>query len=848
MIFSQSLSGDAWAVRTTADATHVPVELRERLRAGIAASVPGCAHTDLMAAGLLDDPYLADNELRQYWIGRVDWTYERVVHLDAATLSREHVELVCDGLDTIATVTLNGAVVGTAANMHCTHRFDLNRVAVVGANRLTITFAAPMTYAESQDSVYPDLPRAGGPSGKVNPHNLMRKMSCNMGWDWGPEVTTSGIWRPIRVEAWDVARLRSVRPLVMEASADRAVVDVRVDVEGSGIATATLRSPDGETFEADASSRIVVPNPRRWWPVGHGAQPLYTLDVELRDAAGRPLDRWSRRIGLRTTALDVSPDTTPLQLADGAVVGGSMQLRVNGKAVYCKGANWIPDDCFVHRVTPERYRARIEQALGANMNMLRVWGGGLYEDDAFYDACDALGMMVWQDFLFACACYPEAEPYRSLVEAEARDNIARLSSHASLVIWNGCNENVMAVFDWGPQWVAIREDPTRAWGLGYYLDLLPGLLRELDPSRPYWPASPYSGSMERHPQANEFGNVHIWDVWHGTGQYRNYLAYYPRMASEFGYHGPACYATIAEAIPAVERWWNSPTMQLHNKNGRPGQLQTNERMADDFLPPVDDYDAWHFLAQVMQARALSMGIEWFRALAPWNAGALFWQLNDCYPVSSWSAIDGRGRAKPLLHAARRFFAPRLVTIKPRFVTPMGAAIGALSVYLHNDADDAWAGRCVVRQMSLGGETLATRAVDVRLGARESFRANLPADWPADAATFLVAEIGDARGFWWFAADYDMPYDQPRVDASLTRTPDGYQLSVRASSVIRDLCVFVDRLDPDAVVSDAVVTLLPGDTATFDIATRRTMTLDALTRPPVMNCANRFGRVLLEFRT
>ena len=281
-------------------------------------------------------------------------------------------------------------------------------------------------------------------------------------------------------------------------------------------------------------------------------------------------------------------------------------------------------------------------------------------------------------------------------------------------------------------------------------------------------------------------------------------------------------------------------MQLHNKNGNPGQVQTTTRMADDFEPPLDDFDAWHYLAQVMQARALSMGIEWFRALSPWNSGALYWQFNDCYPVSSWSAIDGDGRAKPLLHATRRFFAPRLVTIKPARVVTANQPVGPLKVYLHNDSDEPWSGRCVIRQMTLAGQVLAETAVEVSVQPRSLASHDVPADMmhrPLD--TFLIAQLGGDRGFWWFSPDKAMNYPPPSLDTELERVSPGmYHLTVHARSVLRDLCVFPDRLDASATVDDGFITLLPGEHHVFKIQSRQVLSLDELTSPPVMDCVNR----------
>ncbi len=854
------LHGDRWTVRTAVDTRHVPDALRAPLAAGVAAAVPGCVHTDLMAAGLLEDPYLADNELRQFWIGRTDWQYTCSFGLDDATLGHDRLDLACDGLDTLASLTLNGVPIGTAENMHRRYRFDLRPAARPGPNELSVTFAAPVPFAEAEWARTGRLPHTGHGSNTPHPHNMLRKMACNMGWDWGPDVTTSGIWRPIRLEAWDGLRIRDVRLGVTDLTHARAKVNVFVDTEiatdtpegrsGYDI-TVAIESPDlVDGFGADDGAEVCyISNPQLWWPAGHGAQPLYTVHVDVRDHNGKSLERVTRRIGLRTAELRHTPDPAPVGDPIPGKQGESMTLYVNGKPIYCKGADWIPDDCFPHRVTPARYAERIAQARDANMNMLRVWGGGLFEDDCFYELCDQLGVMVWQDFLFACAFYPEHAAYRDNVEAEVRDNVARLASHPSLVVWNGCNENIWGAHDWNEPWVGIRRANTQPWGLGYYLDLLPRLVAELAPGAPYWPASPYSGNMDRHPNLNEFGNVHIWDVWHGPGQYRNYLGHYPRLATEFGYHGPAAYATIAAAVPADQRQWDSPLMQLHNKNHNPGQLQTHTRLADDFDPPTDDYDAWHFLAQVMQARGLSMGVEWFRALFPWNSGALYWQLNDCYPVSSWSAIDSGGRAKPLLHASRRFFAPRLVTIKPRRVTPAGEPVGALRVYLHNDHDDRWAGPCVLRQMTLVGEIVAEQAGPIDVPPRSLATVDVPEPMrgrPTD--TFLVAAVGPHRGFWWFTPDKQMSYPPPAFDAELSRPRAGtYELTVTARSVLRDLCLFPDRLDPAAGVSDGCVTLLPGDRFTFTIDSDAELTRDALVAPPVMDCVNRYGAAVSSSR-
>ncbi len=853
-MITRSLHDSNWTLQAVGDLSLVPDGIREQT---IKATVPGCVHTDLMAAGLIPDPYVGMNELDLLWIGRTDWRYVATFDVDADTLAHDRVDVVCEGLDTLAELRLNGEKLGEADNMHIRRRFNAKPLLRAGANTLSITFAAALPYAEAMEERFGELPVHGGGSNPQHPHNFIRKMACNFGWDWGPVVVTAGVWRPIRLEAWSGARFGDVRPLVTRADEERAVIDLRVQTEAAADPGPidigySLRGPDGRRLVCDpidgavagslVQTTITVDRPRLWWPAGHGDQPLYELKIKLKDERGDTVQEVVHRIGLRTSELVTEPDPAPF---DGLGRGAGMTLKVNGKPIYCKGANWVPDDCFPHRVTAQRYRDRIHQALGANMNMLRVWGGGVYESDTFYEACDELGVMVWQDFCCACACYSEEGPFPAQFEAEARDNVSRLSRRPSLVIWNGCNENFMGYTAWnykGRPWHEFVDG--RGWGSRYYLDTFPAVIDEIDPTKPYWPGSPYSGIpdvFQRDANANEFGNRHIWDVWHGPGQYRNYLAHFPRFSSEFGFHGPPCWPTLERVIPPDQRRWNSDAMKLHNKNGRPGQEQTRDRMCDDFVPPDDRFDDWLYLAQVMQARALSMGVEWFRALFPWNSGALYWQLNDAYPVSSWSAIDNDGRAKPLLFASRRFFADRLVTIKTRGVAPQGEPMGALAVYFHNDHDEVWSGQCVLRKMSLDGQTLQELRKDVEVAPRSLERFDVPDDWREQTEdAFLVVDMGDARNEWWFAPDKELAYPDADFEASLETDGRVKRLTVRARSLMRDICVFPDRIDPDATINDQCVTLLPGEVFVFEIVSDAAMTLEQLTRPPVMQSVNRFG--------
>ncbi len=810
----------------------------------IPATVPGCVHTDLLADGRLPDPFLALNELEVRWVAESDWRYTSRFDSTKAR-EDEQVELVCDGLDTAACIRLNGRELAKVCNMHTQHRFDIRPHLLEGPNTIEIDFEAPFRLMDRLVAEHGELPHEGAGSNPPHAHNAIRKMACSFGWDWGPVLPSVGIWRPIAVERWTAVRLGRVRPLVTHCSREQADLVIHPDLiratQTAVTVSVELHDPAGRLVES--TSRTVEPDdndplsiriqhPQRWWPAGHGDQPLYTVNTTLL-VDGTECDRQSARVGLRSVELVDEPDTSPTEHGSGR----TLHFRVNGKRIFCKGANWIPDDPFPSRITPQRYRDRVLQAKRANMNMLRVWGGGIYEDHAFYDACDELGIMVWQDFLCACSAYHEHEPYRTWFEQEARDNVARLAAHPSLVLWCGNNECLEAVPHWGP-FQMLRDDPSIPWGLHYYFTLFPKVVSELDPTRPYWPGSPHTPGAIDQPRIEHSGDVHIWDVWNGAGDAKRYLMHAPRFASEFGFHGPPAWPTLKRAIPADQRRFDSPAMVHHNKHAG-GQPLANTRMADYFEPPAD-FDDWLYLAQVVQARSLAMGCEWFRALSPWCSGALYWQLNDLWPVSSWAAIDGDGRPKPLWFATRRFFRPRLLTIRPARPMTTQDDFGPMAAYLHNDHDETWTGNLTVDERDMTGTVksqVLDRSVSVPPGG--CLRLNLPEPARGNPG-MLVATLGPDRAFWFPQPDKQLLYPLPKLDFHLERNGEHHELHVKAHSLVRDLCFFPDRLHDEATVSDQLITLLPGDEATLWIKSPRPIELRELTSAPVMQSANRFG--------
>ena len=482
------------------------------------ATVPGTFLTDLLDAGLIPDPYLDRNEHELAWSGECDLLYRTVFQIDELPSGRT--DLVAGSLDTAATVMLNGAEVATVQNQHRSWRFPVESLLRTGANTLEIRFASPLRTARENAAAQGDLPVVGNDL----PYNAIRKMACNFGWDWGPVLVTSGIAGPIALESWSGARLDRVRPLVVpDADGPGGTVALTVPVEREHGADGPLHlrlevtGPGGDlagTAEAvvpagasQAEVSLHLESVELWWPRGHGEQPLYTARVVLEDAAGggdpsaaAPLDAVSHRIAFRTAGVVEEPDE----------VGTSFTVVVNDRPVLVKGANWIPDDCFPTRLTAEDYARGVGHAVDAGMNMLRIWGGGLYAAEELYDLCDELGVMVWQDVAMACAAYSEEEPLRGEIEEELREHAVRLAWHPSLVHWNGSNENVEGYFHWG--WKDVIEEGV-GWGNRYYTEIFPAILSELDPTRSYTPSSPYSRGVLEQPRHPDHGTVHNWVVW-----------------------------------------------------------------------------------------------------------------------------------------------------------------------------------------------------------------------------------------------------------------------------------------------------------------------------------------------
>jgi beta-mannosidase len=612
-------------------------------RQWLPATVPGCVHTDLHGANIIPDPFWGANELNLQWIEERDWEYHTEFDVSAALLTEELVELVADGLDTVATVLLNGDEIARTDNMFIAYRWDVKSLLRPGRNELSVRFDSAMNYIRTHRKGH--QPREyNDPVGRCE---VIRKQQSQFGWDWGPRFVTAGIWRDLRLEAWSVNRLESVR-ITQQHMPDDGAVSLTITPEltrPDRHATCHYRLKLGGILVAEGiGRRIHVDHPQLWWPNGHGAQPLYSLAVEVRHADGTPLGTSINRIGLRTITLDRHADAE----------GETFQFRVNGRALFAKGANWIPAHSFVTALSRKDYARDLTSAVDAHMNMIRVWGGGIYESEDFYDLCDELGLLVWQDFMFACSLYPGDRAFVRSVEHEAAQQVRRLRHRACLALWCGNNEIDQLNGD-----LLKAPDARRAYDTVFY-QALPKVVARWDGVTAYWPSSQHRPNHDNgHASGEKHGDTHYWDVWHARNPVKDYEKWRFRFVSEFGmqsYCSPETAATFCS--PETSNIFGAE-MENHQKN-RGGNQVILDYVSRRYRFPKTQADLV-YLSQLNQAYCMQVGVEHYRRLMPHCMGALYWQLNDCWPVASWSSIEFTGRWRALHFIARRFFAPALVT-------------------------------------------------------------------------------------------------------------------------------------------------------------------------------------------
>ena len=693
------LASQKWEFRNAAESVWLP------------ASVPGCVHTDLLAVKKIPDPFFGTNELGLRWIEDANWEYRTTFYVSPEFLLEQCCDLIADGLDTVAVVTLNGVEVARSNNMFIAHRWDVKWLLRRGENELRIWFGSAMQYVRSHRTEFTPPREFCDPVGNAV---RIRKQPSQFGWDWAPRLVGAGIWRDLRLEARPARELRDVHVRQVHRFGE---VRLHLTAEWDGSDhdagwTASCRFAGVQVARASSRNReivLAIDKPQLWWPAGQGEQPLYSLICEARGAAGQNLGRIEKTIGLRTIVLDRHPDEW----------GESFQFVVNGRPIFAKGANWVPAHSFTTRLCRADYERDVSAAVEANMNCLRLWGGGIYEHEEFYNLCDELGLMVWHDFMFACALYPADDDFVESIRQEAVGQVKRLRHRACLALW--CGNNELAQLNAKE----LREDASLRNGYErIFHQVIPNVIREHDGVTSYWPSSEWRGTFESgHELGEKSGDSHYWDVWHARHPVKDYEKWAFRFCSEFGMQSYSSPATNRTFCAEGDRNVFGPAMENHQKN-RSGNQVILDYVSRRYRFPKTQDDLI-YLSQLNQAYCMQVGVEHYRRLMPRCMGALYWQLNDCWPGASWSSIEFTGRWKALHFFAKRFYAPLAISAHVDFDENMALGnyrenrVGRVDLYTVYDGEKNLQTRLEWQLYHFGGELVREGEKIVALSPRQS---------------------------------------------------------------------------------------------------------------------------------
>jgi len=772
------------------------------------ANVPGSVHTDLLSNGKIPDPFLRQQYLESQWVENEEWEYSCRFIIDKEFLERDQVELVFEGLDTFANVSLNNIPVLRACNMYREWYAEVKAHLKEGENTLLVHFLSPVRSGEKHLRMAQFTYPANNEQSETKVSPFVRRAPYTFGWDWCPRLVGCGIWRPVYLRGWNTATIEHIHITPVNITEERALVKAEIILKGAyrsrcflsvWLNDTVLAGSEVTMRKGEQSEEIefVIERPKLWWPNGLGRPHLYEISVVLEDE-NRKVQKKSIKTGIRTVELIQEPDAK----------GVSFYFRVNGISVFMKGANWVPPDFFPHRVTRQQYKQLIDSCKEAHMNMLRVWGGAYYEDDYFYELCDEAGILVWQDFMFACGMYPADREFLQNVKEEVKDNVIRLRNHPCIALWCGNNEVLEGFTNWG--WQEEIGKPFIKMAYEEYKKLfhetIPSILKELDPERPYWPSSP-SSFMHGPPELTS-GDFHYWDIIKEEIPFSSYASHVGRFMSEYGFKSYPAMETIQQYALPEDFDTRSDVMEAHQ--GWPGGRELVERhLLEGFRQPKD-FESFVYLSQLMQSLALQTAIEAHRKAKPYCMGSLYWQLDDCWPCASWSGIDYYGNYKAFQYHLKHYFAPVLII--------PSADKKKIEIAIVSDLPYAVSATLLVQLIDFDGIIKKSYHTQLRLGSgvsRNCFQQPI-LEWTRDIDlryTILHIALTEklrllAEKLYFFVPIRQLELPDPKIRTEFETVTDGTRIIINTSSFAKN--VYIISSLATTRFSDNFFDMLPGE--------------------------------------
>jgi beta-mannosidase len=806
------------------------------------ATVPGTVHTDLLANKKIEDPFYRTNEKDLQWIDKKDWVYQNNIKIDSATLQKDNVEIIFKGLDTYADVYVNDSLVLKSDNMFREWTADCKKFLKKGDNMIKIYFHSPINIGlKDLEKLGYALPATNDQSengglGDKKVSIFTRKAGYHYGWDWGPRFVTSGIWRPVFLQAWNNAKINNIQIVQESVTAQTAKLKAVFEIQSTATGSAELEITCSNDPALKATGKVslkpgeckgevdlIINNPKLWWTNGLGEAFLYDLNGSLK-IDDIVIDSKQVNVGVRTVKIIQKPDS----------LGKSFYVELNGKPVFMKGANYIPNDNFLPRVTPAEYEKVVKSAYDTKMNMLRVWGGGIYENDVFYDLCDKYGILLWQDFMFACSMYPGNDSFLENIRLEAIDNVKRLRNHPSIALWCGNNEIDAA-------WQEFNENGGWGWKKLYnpeqrkaiyhtydtiFHKILPQVIKENDPEKFYWPSSPLAGWLKHSDFAAHSGDIHYWDVWWGQKPFEEYETHIGRFMSEYGFQSFPEFNTVKTYTVPADYDIFSDVMKAHQRSSI-GNGTIKNYMQRDYKVP-NDFKKFLYVGQILQAEGIKLAIEAHRRAKPYCMGTLFWQINDCWPVASWSSTDYYRRWKAQQYYSKKAFSDVLVS--PDLDSTK------VSIFIVNDLFEKKDANLILKAIDFSGKVLFEKNIAVSLepnSSKEFFNGDVSSIVPASALknSLLYTEVkeGDkilSSNILYFLPPKDLTLPKASVTNDIKEENGAYVLKLSTPKLVKNLYLSLEN--GDGFFSDNYFDILPGQTVTITFTPSTKMDLKAFT--------------------